>query len=310
MKRPIQITTFYKFLSIAEDEIPALKNRLLQFAETQGVLGLVILGVEGFNSTLSGPVESMKKLRPFILETFNLHNDEIDFKDSYAEKIPFHEMKVKVRKEIVTLNRPGLTPSDKNYHLSPEDWHQMMQEEDTVIIDTRNDYEYEIGHFKNAINPDIKEFTQFPDYIDQAKIDKNKKMMIYCTGGIRCEKAILDLHEKGYKNVFQLDGGILNYLKHFPNQGYDGECFVFDYRVAVDQNLSPTKTYRLCPHCGDPGDLLINCRQCEREEVVCRHCHDKDEQYQTCSKNCAHHFRMGHKSTKQHLDSHKKKIFS
>ncbi|NJL25760.1 MAG: hypothetical protein HC902_11680 [Calothrix sp. SM1_5_4] len=120
----------------------------------------------------------------------------------------------------------------------------------------------------------------------------DKKVLIYCTGGIRCEKAILAMHELGYKNVHQLGGGILNYLKEYPKGEFEGECFVFDYRVAVDQNLQPTRRYQLCPHCGQPANTEVSCTQCEAKSVICHHCIE-ERSITTCSKNCAHHAKIG-----------------
>ena len=161
-----------------------------------------------------------------------------------------------------------------------------------MLIDTRNWYEYRLGTFRGALNPGIEKFTDFPDFIQKQGIGKHQKMLIFCTGGIRCEKGILDLEQNGYQNVFQLEGGILNYLEQYPNQKFEGECFVFDRRVAVDQNLEPSKRYTLCPHCGQPADRRIECGLCDQPAQICLECEGMQVKGVTCSKNCAHHYSL------------------
>lgn len=301
----IQITTFYKFLPISETRLLEVERAILAEGERLGMMGLFIIGNEGVNTTFSGEPEKVAEYKTYLAHLLNA--GELTFKDSFADKHPFHNLKVKVRNEIVTLDRPDLVPQNCDRHLSPADWHKALAEEDVVVLDTRNDYEYDIGRFKNAINPKLTEFNQFPEYLKSSGIEKDKKVLIYCTGGIRCEKAILEMENQGFNNVYQLDGGILNYLAQYPEAGYEGECFVFDYRVAVDQKLQPTQKYRLCPHCGDPGQTKIQCIQCGIEEIVCEVCLAKSDEFKTCSKNCAHHKRMGHKSTRIHKDSFNKR---
>lgn len=300
-----QISSFYKFFPIQDEQIAPLKEKLLEEARKLEIMGLFIMGAEGINSTFTGlpaNAEAFKIVLPKVLGS-----GELLFKDSFADRPAFRDLKVKIRNEIVTLDRKGLVPKGNHNHLSPKDWNEMMKRDDVVIIDTRNSYEYDIGKFKNAIDPKTREFNEFPEYLDASGIKKDQKVMIYCTGGIRCEKAILEMENKGFENVYQLEGGILNYLKEYPNEGFEGECFVFDYRVAVDQNLKPSETYRLCPHCGQPAAVRIDCIQCGTEEIVCQSCLDREKQFHTCSKNCAHHFRLGHKTTRVHKDAFNKR---
>ncbi|MEK6554766.1 MAG: rhodanese-like domain-containing protein [Bdellovibrionota bacterium] len=307
----IHISTFYKFFAIPADKVEATKKTILDYGSQLGIRGLFIIGTEGVNATFCGPTTAVTQFKndfPHLVGS-----GEILFKDSFAEKYAFHNLKVKVREEIVTLSRPDLVPKEKTHrHLSPAEWHKALQEEGVKIIDTRNSFEYDVGHFKGAVDPKTEEFSEFPNYLREAEakgeIKKDQKVLIYCTGGIRCEKAILEMEEQGYKNVYQLDGGILNYLKEFPEQGFEGECFVFDYRVAVDQHLKPTEKFRLCPHCGQPGTVPTDCIQCGVNEIVCQPCLDKEDQFKTCSKNCAHHFRMGHKTTRIHKDAFRRRM--
>ena len=301
----ISVTTFYKFFPQSEEQVKARREALFKLGNELELKGLLLIGTEGVNSTLSGAEDKVNQFKGHLLDILQL--DNMTFKDSYADRIPFRRWKVKVRDEIVTIGRPGMVPAaEKNHHLSPEEWNKALQEEDVICIDTRNKYETELGKFKSAIDPEIDDFQEFSSFVENSNIDKDKKILIYCTGGIRCEKGILELNKLGYNNVYQLDGGILNYLKQYPEQEFDGECFVFDHRVSVDQNLNPSQRWHLCPHCGNPADQLIQCKQCSMDEYVCVHCleqkQDKPE-VETCSKNCAHHFKLGHNTPKPHVDT-------
>ncbi len=301
--KPIKVVSFYRFFAFSADRRAAFSDWLKAFESRLNLRGLFIIGQEGINSTFSILDTNELEFKTELLNFFGWQQTDVTFKESATTRHPFHELSVKERPEIVTLSRPDLVPNGQHQHLTAEQWQKALGEDDVVVIDTRNSYEYEIGHFKGALNPKTREFTEFPNWVKGANIAKDKKVLIYCTGGIRCEKAILELEDQGYKNVHQLDGGILSYLEKYPNSNYEGECFVFDYRVAVQQDLSPTVKYKLCPHCGQPANEKIKCVQCGVEEIVCAHCLEKEEQFKTCSKNCAHHFRMGHKSKRIHHDA-------
>jgi len=294
----IHVTSFYRFIPLNTQQIQDLKARLEQLALDAQLLGLCLLGHEGVNATISGPAPGLEQLKSFLRDFLQL--PDMAFKDSIAAKHPFHIFRIKIKDEIVTLGKPGFAPdSPRNHHLSPEEWHLAMQDPDTIILDTRNDYEVAIGKFKGAIDFDLKEFREFPKAVSRSGLDKEKCVLMYCTGGIRCEKAILEMNAQGFKNVHQLDGGILNYLEKFPGQAFDGECFVFDYRVAVDQQLQPTKSYKLCPHCGQPANKPVTCAKCGSEAVICNQCTDHNAA--TCSKNCAHHMAIGSRSSRMHV---------
>ncbi len=284
---PFSISTFYHFFKI--NNLEQVKLDLKALAKKNDILGLIVTGPEGINSTIaSSTSEAMVAFKKELQKYFGI--SIANFKDSASTKPPFRRFSVKVRDEIVTTGIPGKVPNeDKNSHLSPDQWdHILKNEKDFVMIDTRNWYEYKIGTFKGALNPNIEKFTEFPEYFESQKIPKDKKIMIFCTGGIRCEKGILELQDKGYNNVYQLDGGILTYLKEKPNEEFIGECFVFDNRVAVDQNLSPSEKFKLCPHCGQPAETKINCQQCDEEALICDDCLKLDLKKSTCSKNCAY----------------------
>lgn len=288
------IKTFYAFSALAEERLTEYTTTLTERAQALGVLGLIILGKEGFNTTLCASNESFLDL--FItdlLKVLGIQETSL-IKTSTSAKRPFRRFDVKIRPEIVTLDREDFVPAGQHRHLSPANWEKMMAE-DVVVIDTRNIYETKIGKFKKAVDLEIDEFTDFPEKIKNLGSDKEKPHLIYCTGGIRCEKAIFEMEAQGFKNVYQLEGGILNYLEQFPNSQYEGECFVFDSRVAVDQNLSPSERYSLCPHCGDVSSIEVLCLKCDSPSKLCEKCYDtslEQKEIQTCSKNCRHHYKL------------------
>lgn len=244
----------------------------------------MLIAKEGVNATVAGKTESIDAFKKILTDTFGPMN----FKDSPAESQPFRRWKVSIREEIVALGKPDIVPSGKNNHLPPQEWDKMLHEEGTVVIDVRNSYETQIGTFKGAIDPKTETFNQFPEFVKNSNIPKDTKVLICCTGGIRCEKAIVEMQQQGYEHVYQLDGGILKYIEEMPNQSFEGECFIFDHRVAVDQNLQPSKRYGMCIHCGNPGDIKGNCTLCNKHTTVCTQCVAKGKQ-KVCSKNCNYH---------------------
>lgn len=287
-----QVQTFYFFKDLKQEELLSIRAWLMGRAEMRNVLGLIILGTEGLNTTMAAKEDGdldgfVQDLKSFFDVDFN------NIKESTSEKAPFRKFVVKIREEIVTLGRPEFIPGEKRSHISPSEWHKMLEQDDVVVIDTRNDYEYEIGTFRKALDLNIKEFTEFPDKIKELGGDKEKPHLIFCTGGIRCEKAIYEMEAQGYKNVYQLDGGILKYMEEYPEGYFDGECFVFDSRVAVNKDLQPSEVYSLCPQCGEVGSLEITCKKCDEPSKICKKCNEvakEKPEYMTCSKNCRHHY--------------------
>ncbi len=284
------ITTFYFFS--AQQNIPQIQQDLESKGTELALKGLFILGPEGLNVTCAAPSgQVLEQFKDWIKSYFQ--QPSLMFKDSESEMAPFPRFKIKVRDEIVTLKAPGLVPpSNSHRHLSPLEWEAALKEPDVAIVDTRNNYEYRIGTFRKAVNPSLEQFSDFPPFLEKQGYRKDQKILIFCTGGIRCEKGILELENRGYENVFQLDGGILNYLAQKPNSEFLGECFVFDHRVALDQKLKPTEIYGMCPHCGDPGEIKIECLRCDLNIKLCPVCAAKDLVGEVCSKNCAHHWRL------------------
>lgn len=259
-----------------------MQTELKQLGTDHQMHGLVLVAPEGINGTVSGSNEAIAQWKEHLTERFG----KIDFKDSSADHQVFRRFFVKIKPEIVCIKDEKIRPQGSRKHLSPEEFHRVLQEEDVVVLDTRNDYEVAIGKFDGAIDPHIKRFHEFPAYVAQSGIPKDKKVLMYCTGGIRCEKALIAMEQQGYGHVYQLEGGILAYLQKFPEGKFRGECFVFDHRVAVDQHLQPSSVYQLCPHCGDPGDVRITC-MCGKMQKICKNC-QRDRVPHTCSKRCAH----------------------
>jgi UPF0176 protein len=278
------ISAHYKFVPQDEENLTTLQEDLKSFGESIGISGLVLIGAEGLNGTVSAESEEYLQQWKNKLESIF---GKMSFKDSYADEEPFKRWFVKIRKEIVSLGNTDIVPNGHHNHISPEEWDRMINEEDVIVLDTRNDYETEIGIFEGAIDPNLKTFQEFPEYVKNSGISKDQKVLMYCTGGIRCEKASLEMERQGYTNVYQLDGGILRYMKERPDHKWQGECFVFDHRVAVNKDMMPSDRYGLCPHCGDPGDLNISCEHCSKDGVMCIRCQGSMD-HTTCSKNCAY----------------------
>lgn len=291
----VVVTAFYRFIAMDAARLAEARECFENFADSHGLKGLIVMGQEGVNATVSGTSEVIAAFKECLAETFP--DTEIPFKDSIAPKIPFARFKIDVRPEIITTKDLSISSEEsKGTHLTPREWHEMIESDpNVVVVDTRNDYETEIGVFKGAIDPKIKKFSDFQAFVEQGGLPKDKKLLMYCTGGIRCEKAVPEVKRLGYENVYQLEGGILKYLEEYPEGHFEGECFVFDHRVSVDNQLQPSKTYRLCPHCGNPGREQISCKNCDVKTVVCHRCVTREDR-NTCSKNCAHHVRLAQKA--------------
>ena len=245
------VAALYKFTPFPDPA--SLRQPLLLEAETAGVKGTLLLAREGINGTVAGPRSGIDSLIAHIKTLPGCA--DLEWKESAAEEMPFNRMKVRLKREIVTMGQPDVDPTASvGTYVEPEDWNDLISQEDVVLIDTRNDYEVDIGTFRNAIDPQTKTFGEFPDWwkANAAKYE-GKKIAMFCTGGIRCEKASNYLLGQGVEEVFHLKGGILKYLENVPKTGsaWQGECFVFDGRVSVDHGLAEG-TYDLCHGCRRP----------------------------------------------------------
>ncbi len=236
-KQKITITALYHFVRLEDFE--QLRQPLLEVMLENEVRGTLLLASEGINGTIAGKQKGMDNVLNWLRKDERLK--AFDTKVSYSDDMPFYRTKVKLKKEIVTMGIEGIDPKLKvGRYVKSKDWNALILDPDTILIDTRNDYEYEIGSFKNAINPNTETFREFPQYVkDNLKPNKNKKVAMFCTGGIRCEKSTAYLIKQGFEEVYHLEGGVLQYLEDVSQSEtlWEGECFVFDNRVAVNHDL-------------------------------------------------------------------------
>ena len=278
MKKKYKVISLYCFTKIEKILILEIKEKLLAYKNN--VSGLIILGEEGINGTICGPEEYIDKLFAFIKE-FSKKND-LNEKISFYDKKIFKKLKVKIKAEIVTIGIKDINPESQNgAYLDAGEWNDVIEDKNTIIIDTRNHYEVKLGTFKNAINPNTNNFREFPKWVEKnlEKTIKNKKkhkIAMFCTGGIRCEKATSFLKRKGFENVFHLKGGILKYLETVePDKNlYIGECYVFDERVALDNQLKKGN-YSICYACGMPVSEKDKNKIEYIEGIQCHNCINK-----------------------------------
>jgi UPF0176 protein len=248
------VAALYKFSSITEPE--KLQNQIRDKLKGLSIYGTILVGEEGINGTISGKNLKIESALAYIksIQGFS----EIDIKFSQSKVNPFIRLKIKLKKEIVTIGDKSINPNEiVGDYIDPKNWNNLISHEDTILIDTRNDYEYSIGTFKNAINPNTVKFREFPEWVKNQNFSesekKNKKVAMFCTGGIRCEKASSMMMKDGFKNVSHLKGGILNYFESIDQKDslWEGECFVFDERVSVKHDLTEG-TYDMCHGCRMP----------------------------------------------------------
>ena len=230
-----------------------MKEELDRYSRNKLILGTILIAEEGINGTVSGNRKNLDLLIKNIKKILRIK--KLSLKISKNQFIPFYRLKIRLKKEIVTIGDKSIrTEKVFGKHIPPKEWDKIINDQDYLIIDTRNDYEINIGSFKNSINPNIKSFRDFPKYIKDLNLNKKQPIAMFCTGGIRCEKASSYLIKNGFKNVSQLDGGVLNYLEYKKNKkinNWNGECFVFDNRVSVDKYLQKGK-YHQCYGCRHP----------------------------------------------------------
>lgn len=235
----MKVVSFYRFLDLADRE--AFRAELQARCDDEGLLGTVLVAGEGFNGTLAGPENSLRGILAWIEQRLPTIAG-IDGRWTDADSAPFRRMRVRVKKEIVTLGRPDILPHQKSgIHVAPKKWNELIDDPNVLVIDTRNHYEVEVGTFPRAIDPGTDSFRQFPEFAKElAESSRDRPLAMFCTGGIRCEKATALMLELGFDEVYHLQGGILNYLEKTQGDDnrWDGECFVFDTRVAVDRDLA------------------------------------------------------------------------
>jgi len=268
----MNVASFYRFLDMPD--VAAFRDELQARCDAQGLLGTVLLAPEGVNGTLSGPESSLREVLAWISARLELR-PPMEARWSEATEAPFRRMRVRIKKEIVTLGRPDILPhQNTGRYVPPEEWNALLEDPDVLVVDTRNHYEVEVGTFPRAIDPGTDSFRQFPDFARQlARTAQDRPIAMFCTGGIRCEKATALMLELGFENVYHLQGGILNYLARIPagDSRWQGECFVFDTRVAVDRDLAEGG-YVQCHACRRPLSTEDLESPDYREGVSCPHC--------------------------------------
>jgi len=278
----IHIILFYKFVEIKNPK--DLMKMHLNFCNDLKVKGKVILAEEGINGSISGTKEQVECYKK------ELQKDEkfkdIEFKEETGIIDPFNKMIVRVKKEIIRLDKK-INIENTGKHISPKEFIELSNNnKNIVILDARNDYESKAGKFKNAITPDISTFREFPEFVKNLKIPKDTQIVTYCTGGIRCEKASAYMIQQGFSNVSQIHGGIINFCQQFPNTLWEGKCFVFDDRLTSSISQDKNKTLNSCIHCKTPCDIYRNCKikSCNKLIFICQDC--KKDFHACCSQAC------------------------
>lgn len=279
MSQQYVVCALYKFVSLPNYK--EIRQPLLNTMEQHNVRGTLLLAEEGINGTVAAKREGIDALLAWLDKQPGL--DNIVSKESFDDECPFYRTKVKLKKEIVTMGIQGIDPKEVvGTYVKPKDWNALISDPDVVLVDTRNDYEIEIGTFENAVDPKTKTFREFPQWAEK-NLDpsKNKKVAMFCTGGIRCEKSTAYMKEQGFEEVYHLEGGILKYLEEVPKEDtmWKGECFVFDNRVAVDHDLNKG-SYDQCHACRMPITEEEKQLEAYQEGLSCHHCIDSvsDEQ--------------------------------
>ena len=291
---------FYKFIKVKS--LKKNKVFLQKFLISNHIRGTIIIAKEGLNGTISGSVKDIDKTTKKLksLFSFKLFDSSNESKSKFQ---PFHKPKVKIKKEIVPMNLI-INPKERNIksHLDPKDWNKLIKNKETHIIDTRKPFEYKVGTFKRSVNPNVTNFRDFPNYLN--KLRKNKPVAMFCTGGIRCEKTSVYLKNKGFKNIYQLNGGILNYLNKIKKNEslWKGECFVFDNRISLKHGLK-LGSYSMCSGCRMPISSKDKRSNKYEEGVSCPNCYDKITETQKSR------FRMRQSQIYKAKQSGKKHIF-
>lgn len=269
----IVVVALYKFVTL--EDFQSLRQPLLDTLLANGVKGTLLLAREGINGTIAGPREGMDAVLGWLRSDPRM--SDLDHKESLCDEMPFYRTKVKLKKEIVTIGVEGVSPNEKvGTYVEPADWNALISDPEVLLIDTRNDYEVSIGTFEGAIDPQTKSFREFPEYV-KAHYDpaKHKKVAMFCTGGIRCEKASSFMLQEGFDEVFHLKGGILKYFEEVPAEEsrWNGECFVFDNRVTVRHDLAPG-SFDQCHACRHPISAEEKASPQYQEGISCPRCYD------------------------------------
>lgn len=273
---------FYKFVELSD--FVQLKAPLLAYCEEQQIKGTILLAEEGINGTIAGAPESVRGVLDYLRRDSRLA--DLVHKEAFAAEMPFYRMKVRLKREIVTLGVPGVSPTKMaGTYLKPEEWNKLLDDPTVVFVDVRNDYEVSLGTFKGALDPKTKSFSELPEWVrGQAALRDKPKVAMFCTGGIRCEKSTAFMRAEGFSEVYHLEGGILKYLEVIPQEQsrWEGECFVFDERVSVGHGLKPGD-YELCRSCRIPLSEADRAAPHFVRGVSCDKCHDQSSEERKAS---------------------------
>ena len=297
------VAALYKFVTIEDPS--SFRDQLFDFMTKNEIRGTILVAEEGINGTVSGCREKIDQLLAYLRADPRM--SDLVHKESFAEDCPFLRTKVRLKKEIVTLGIDGVDPNKVvGTYVDPSEWNTLISQEDVILVDTRNDYEFQIGSFKNAVNPDTTSFREFPEYVEE-NLDPttHKKVAMFCTGGIRCEKATSYMKMQGFEEVFHPKGGILKYLEEMDPQEsmWEGECFVFDGRVSVDHDLDRGQ-YDLCHACRMPISEADKASEWYAAGVSCPYCHnDRSEEDKARFRERQRQMELAKERGEQHLGS-------
>lgn len=304
----VVVCALYKFVSLPNFE--SIQQPLLKVMENSGIKGTLLLASEGINGTVAGSQDAIDNLLLWLATQPGL--DKIVHKFSFDDDMPFYRTKVKLKKEIVTMGVEGIDPLKVvGTYVKPKDWNALISDPDVIVVDTRNEYEVQIGTFKHAVDPKTETFREFPDYVkDNLDPEKHKKVAMFCTGGIRCEKSTAYLKEQGFDEVYHLEGGVLKYLEEVkPEESlWEGECFVFDNRVAVNHDLEKGQ-YDQCNACRMPITADEKASEAYVQGVSCPHCIDtiSDKQRQRFEER-ERQMQLAEKRGEAHIGSDVKRV--
>ncbi len=298
---PYRVLLYYKYVTITDYE--SFADEHLAYCKKLGVLGRIIVAEEGINGTISGTIEQTNEyIREMRTDT---RFEDMWFKIDEVPAHTFEKMHVRAKNEIVTWRfEEDIDPTETTgVYLNPQQFYDAMQNDDVLIIDGRNDYEYDLGHFRGAIRPDVRNSREFPEWIrENLSAYKDKKILTYCTGGIRCEKLSGFLVKEGFQDVSQLHGGIVTYAKDetVRGRGFDGKCYVFDARISVPVSQEESVIVSTCYHCGTPTARYVNCgsMDCHKQHFSCEACEEKH--HRSCSPECEAKPKARHRWYQEH----------
>lgn len=284
-----RLLLYYKYVQIPDPQEFAESH--LRLCEELGLVGRILVATEGLNGTVSGPVLQTAAYQQALREDRRF--TDIAFKEDVVDAPPFDRLRIRVTREIVRFEADApIHPEVRTgVHISPKAFYEMMSQDDVIVVDGRNRYESELGHFRGALLPDVETFRDFPAWVNAHQEElAGKKILTYCTGGIRCEKLSAYLLDRGFSDVYQLDGGIVQYSQDpaIRGRGFEGRCYVFDERMSIRVNHTEEDVLiAKCEHCGEPTDAHINCAylDCHRRHLCCRTCHERYAGF--CSDTCA-----------------------